>query len=108
MPGAATETGHFVTADLTKNNGAMVPAPALATAGDDRATVREMVDPPALPRTLVDAIERRRAARRHPVIPETVATRDAARALMLDMAGHVWFLMRFQALRAPGYALQLV
>jgi hypothetical protein len=37
--------------------------------------VRDVGDPPPLPRKLIDAIERRRVARPHPVIPEAVATR---------------------------------
>ncbi|MBN9101788.1 MAG: cell division protein FtsK [Pseudonocardia sp.] len=69
---------------------------------------REIVDPPALPKRLVDAIERRRLARRHPVIPEIVATREAARALAGDLGGHVWFLARFHGFRVPGYAARLV
>ena len=69
---------------------------------------RPVVDPPTLPRTLVDAIERRRTARRHPVVPEVLATRDARWALLRDLAGHAWFLARFHGLRAPLYALRLV
>ncbi len=74
----------------------------------DAVAVLENVDPPALPRRLAEAIERRRLARRHPVIPETIATRAAARALAGDVAGHWWFLARFHGFRLPGYAARLV
>lgn len=45
------------------------------------------MDPPPLPRKLLDAVERRRNGRRHPVIPGVIATRDAAGVLALDAAG---------------------
>lgn len=57
---------------------------------------------------MLDAIERRRTARRHPVIPETIATRDAARALAGDLVGHMWFLARFHGFRLPAYVFWLV
>lgn len=74
----------------------------------ERTTVVEQVDPPRLPRKLADAIERRRAARRHPVIPETIATRTAARALVVDVAGYWSFLVAYHGLRSPGYAAKVV
>lgn len=72
------------------------------------STPVEVVDPPRLPHKLTDAIERRRAARRHPVIPETIATRTAVAALAVDVAGHGWFLARFHGLRLPAYAAKMV
>jgi DNA segregation ATPase FtsK/SpoIIIE, S-DNA-T family len=62
------------------------------------------VDLPKLPPRLLEAIERRREARRHPVIPETIRTRDARAALLADLAGYAWYLARFHGLRAPVYA----
>lgn len=99
--------------DVTKADSPSGPAEfpateiAAPTPGDGVAT-REMVDPPALPKRLADAIERRRAARRHPVVPETISTRAAAQALALDLAGHMWFLLRFHGIRVPAYAVKLV
>lgn len=102
-----------MTVDMTKAETLSAPAELpteeinTPTRGDGVAN-REQVDPPALPKKLIDAIERRRAARRHPVIPEAIATRGAATALAGDLVGHLWFLLRFHGLRAPGYTVKLV
>ena len=110
-----------MTVDLDKAAAVSVPAqiaaappldpPAGERVGDrdpGRAVGRVDVDPPVVPRRLADAIERRRAARRHPVVPEMVATGAARRALLLDLLGHGWFLARFHGVRAPGYAAHMV
>lgn len=69
---------------------------------------RPRVDPAGLPVRLTEAIERRREARRHPVIPETVASSSARSALLRDLAGHGWYLARFHGVRLPVYAGRLV
>lgn len=63
------------------------------------------VDPPVLPPRLLDAIERRKEARRHPVIPDTFRSRESAAAVFADLVGFWWYLARFHGLRAPMYAV---
>jgi DNA segregation ATPase FtsK/SpoIIIE and related proteins len=67
----------------------------------------EPIDAPVLPVRVREAIERRAAARRLPVIPEAVSTADARRALLADLAGYWWHLARFHTLRAPAYAARV-
>ncbi|MDN5856284.1 MAG: cell division protein FtsK, partial [Actinomycetia bacterium] len=49
-----------------------------------------------------------RAARRHPVVPEALATRAAAAATAASVAGLVWFLLRFHGVRIPVYGWRLL
>ena len=78
---------------------------ALEVAGEAQVVP---VDPPDQPKTIYATVTASRLADKRPVIPAWLRNRRERRQLVTWALDRIWHLVRFHAVRSPGYAARLV